>query len=315
MKNKSLGAGVKVFAPATVGNVACGFDVLGLALESPGDEVIARYKAEPGIEISRITGAKGKLPYDPKHNTATGGVIKLLDHLNKNDIGISLEIHKKMPFGSGLGSSAASAVGGVMAVNELLGRPLSKRDLLPFAAEGERIASGFLHADNVAPSLIGGLVLVRSNDPFDIQRIPTPRGIYLSVIHPNIEILTIDSRNALSKVVTLQKHVEQSANMGGFILGCVMSDQELIRRSLKDVIVEPQRKNLITGFDAVKSAAENEGALGVSISGAGPAVFALCPNSFIAENCANAMVEAFDTAGVFAKAYVSKINNEGAVLL
>ena len=188
-------AGIKVFAPATVANVAVGFDILGFALERPGDEIIARFSDTSGLRITRITGARGKLPFDVGKNTAGFAALKLLEHLGEERRGIELEIHKMMPFGSGLGSSAASAAGGVMAVNELLGRPLEKRALLPFAVLGEQIADGAYHADNVAPSLIGGMVLIRSNEDLDVHRLPIPAGIHATVIYPHVEILTKDARS------------------------------------------------------------------------------------------------------------------------
>ena len=260
--------GVKVFAPASVANVACGYDVLGLALEAPGDEIIARFSDQPGLRITRITGAKGKLPYELNRNTAGFAALKLIEHLQiEPDVGIELEIHKKMPFGSGLGSSAASAVAAVVAVNELLRRPLTKRELLPFAVLGEQVADGSIHADNVAPSLIGGIVLIRDNTTLDVQRVPFPFGLYVCVVYPHIEILTKDARNILSEKITLEQHIKQTGNLASLIIGLLNADFDLIRRSLLDVIIEPQRARLIPGFQEVKNAAMEAGALGCSISG------------------------------------------------
>lgn len=310
-----MNAGIKVFAPASVANVAVGFDILGFALEKPGDEIIARLSDKPGLRITKITGAKGKLPYELEKNTAGFAAMKLLEHLGETDRGIELEIHKKMPFGSGLGSSAASAVAGVMAVNEILRRPLTKRELLPFAVLGEQIADGAYHADNVAPSLIGGMVFIRDNQTLDVHRLSIPKGIYVTVIYPHIEILTKDSRNILSEQVSLKQTIQQTGNLGGLLIGLFNSDIELIGRSLQDVIIEPQRAQLIPHFQKVKEAALQTGALGCSISGAGPSIFALSANSLIAENAGHKMQAVFSDQGIESELFISPINQEGARLL
>lgn len=310
-----MNPGIKVFAPASVANVACGFDILGFALERPGDEIIARFADDPGLRITQITGAGGKLPYDIQKNTAGYAAFKLLEHLGETDRGIEFEIHKKMPFGSGLGSSAASAVAGVMAVNELLGRPLTKRELLPFAVLGEQIADGAYHADNVAPSLLGGMVLIRSNEALDVHRLHLPRGLYAVVCYPAVEVLTKDARSILSTTTTLKQHIQQSGNLGGLIVGLFNGDFDLISRSLKDNIIEPQRAQLIPHFHEVQDAAIKEGALGCSISGAGPSIFALCANSLIAENVGREMKAVFDKAKIGSQLFIGPINQEGAVKL
>lgn len=308
-----MSTGIKVFAPASVANVACGFDTLGFALEKPGDEIIARLSDKPGLRITRITGADGKLPYEVERNTAGLAALKLLEYLGEQNRGIELEIHKKMPFGSGLGSSAASAVAGVMAVNELLKRPLSKRELLPFAALGEELASGSIHVDNVAPSLIGGIIFIRDNATFDVHRLPAPAGLFASVIYPEVNILTKDARTMLSDKVPFKEAIRQGGNLGGLIIGLYNADLELIRRSLKDVLVEPQRAKLIPHFYEVQEAAMKAGALGCSISGAGPSIFALSANSLDAENVGEVMKEIFRNAKIGHTLYVSKINQEGAI--
>lgn len=308
-------AGIKVFAPATVANVAVGFDILGFALERPGDELIARFSDSPGLRITKITGDHGKLPYDVEKNTAGFAALRLLEHLGESGIGIELEIHKKMPFGSGLGSSAASAAAAVVAVNELLKNPLEKRELLPFAVLGEQVADGAYHADNVAPSLIGGMVLIRNNQELDVHRLYTPQGLFATVVYPHVEILTKDARGVLAPTVTLQQSIEQSGNLAGLIVGLFTSDFELIRRSLKDVIIEPQRARLIPRFYEVKEAALEAGALGCSISGAGPSVFALSANAAIAEEVGEAMRRIFADAGIPNDLFVSPINQEGAIKL
>ncbi|HMQ59078.1 MAG TPA: homoserine kinase [Flavilitoribacter sp.] len=307
-----MNPGIKIFAPASVANVAAGFDILGFALERPGDEIIVRLSETPGFRITQITGAKGKLPMEPEKNTAGFAALKLLEYLGETGRGIEMEIHKKMPFGSGLGSSAASAAGAVVAVNELLGRPLEKRALLPFAVLGEQIADGAYHADNVAPSLIGGMVLIRSNKDLDIHRLPVPKGLYAAVVHPQVEILTKDARNVLSDAVSLQQCIEQNGNLGGLIVGLYNSDLELIGRSLNDVIIEPQRARLIPHFYEVKAAALDAGALGCSISGAGPSIFALCANSLVAETAGKAMSKVFTEAKIGNQVFISAINQEGA---
>jgi homoserine kinase len=306
---------VKVFAPASVANVACGYDILGFALDKPGDEIFARFSDQKGLRISMITGVKEKLPYSIDKNTAGVAAQHLLKHLGETDRGIELEIHKKMPFGSGLGSSAASAAAGVMAVNELLNRPLEKRALLPFAVLGEQAADGAYHADNVAPSLLGGMVFIRNNQELDVHRLPVPEGIYATVIYPKVKVLTKEAREILSPTVSLDQTIEQTGNIGGLIIGLYNGDLGLISRSLKDVIIEPQRAQLIPHFYEVKEAVLNQGALGCSISGAGPSVFALSANSLIAENAGQIMEEIFQNNGIETQLFISPINQDGAIKL
>ncbi len=304
--------GIKVFAPASVGNMVVGFDIMGFALDRPGDEIIVRLSDQPGLRISQIYGAKGKIPKATNLNTAGVAAQKFLDHIGESDRGIEMEIWKKMPFASGLGSSAASAVAGVMAVNELLKRPLQKRELLPFALAGEQVASKALHGDNVAPSLLGGIIFIRNNEEMDVHRIPSPRGIYATVIHPKIEIKTAEARGVLSDTITMKQHILQSGNLGGLIIGLYNSDFDLIGRSLQDLIVEPQRSKLIPGFDSVQTSALNAGALGCSISGAGPSIVALSANSLIAENVGEAMTKVFHDMKIESELFISTINQEGA---
>ena len=294
--------------------MACGYDLLGFALDKPGDEIIAKFSDTPGLKITKITGAKGKLPLEVEKNTAGVAALRMLEHIGEEKRGINLEIHKKMPFGSGLGSSAASAVAGVMAVNELLKRPLQKREMLPFAVLGEQIADGAYHADNVAPSLLGGMIFIRDNTSLDVHRIPLIRGLQAIVIYPHIEILTKDARDVLSDQVQLKQHIHQNGNLGGLIVGLYNGDIDLIGRSLQDVIIEPQRAQLIPGFYQVQEAALKAGALGCSISGAGPSIFALSANTLIAENIGNAMQRVFTDLGIKSELFISPINHEGAVL-
>jgi homoserine kinase len=306
--------GIKAFAPASIGNLGVGFDIFGMAIERPGDEVIARKSDTPGLRITRITGANGKLPYAVEQNTAGVAALRLLEHLGETGRGIELEIHKKMPLGSGLGSSAASAVAAVMAVSELLRSGLSKRDLLPFACAGEQVASGGFHADNVAPSLLGGIILIRDNATLDVHRLHVPRGLYATVVYPHLQVLTREARAILKPDVPLADYVRQSANVAGFVVGCYTGDVPLIGRSLRDDIIEPQRAGLITGFYDVQAAAIDEGVLGCSISGSGPSVFALSANSLIAENSGQAMQRAFAKHGIESDVFISPVNQEGAVI-
>lgn len=305
---------VKVWAPATVANVAVGYDILGFAINGPGDEVILKKGAEKGLKIKEITGAQGKLPLEPNKNTAGFAALQLLKHIGASEEPLEMTIRKKMPFGSGLGSSAASAVAGVFAVNELLKTGLSKREILKFAVEGEQIADGAWHADNVAPSLLGGMTLIRDNDSLDVHKLYIPRGLQAVVIYPKVEVLTKDSRAILSKSLQLDQHIKQSGNLGGFILGMYNSDFELIKRSLQDVIIEPQRASLIPCFYEMKEAALANGALGFSISGAGPSMFALTNNSLVSERIVESAHKIYDDKKIRIKTYHSDINNEGAFL-
>ncbi len=303
---------VKVFAPASVANVAVGYDLLGFALDDPGDEIHVRFADEPGLKITTITGDKGKLPYETEKNTAGFAAQSLLNHLEE-ERGIEMEIHKKMPFGSGLGSSAASAAAAVMAVNELLGAPLTKRQLLHFAVLGEQVADGAYHADNVAPALLGGMILIRSNEDLDVLSLPVPEDLFAAVVYPYIKILTKDARGVLSETVALSHVIRQCGNIAGFVTGLFQTDYELIERSLEDVIIEPQRAPLIPHFYEVKKSALDAGALGCSISGAGPSIFALCKGRESAERVAKTMSQIFCNNNIALEIFVSPINARGAI--
>ncbi|HTF80718.1 MAG TPA: homoserine kinase [Cytophagales bacterium] len=301
---------IKVFAPATVANVVCGFDVLGFALHNPGDEVVMRKSNKPGVIIKSITGDNGRLPLDPEKNTVGVSVLNFLRHINSSE-GVEIELTKNMPLGSGLGSSSASTVAGVFAVNELFGTPLKREELLPFAMEGERLACGSAHADNVAPSLLGGFVLVRSYAPLDVVKLPTPHDFYCSIVHPHIEVHTKDARQILPKQIFLKDAVTQWGNVAGLVAGLYQSDFELIGRSLKDVIVEPVRSILIPGFMQVKEAAMQAGAIGGGISGSGPSIFALSKGRDTAEKVTAAMKSVFDRINIGSDRYISEVNAEG----
>lgn len=302
---------VRVFAPATVANVACGYDVLGFAIDAPGDEIVARHCDEPGLRIAKVTGDGGKLPTDVSKNTAGVAAQDLLRHLGMLDRGIELEVHKKMPFGSGLGSSAASAVAGAYAVNKLIGEPLTKKQLLPFAMMGESSADGAWHADNVGPCLLGGIVFIRSNQELDIAQLPVPKNLWAAVVHPEIEILTKVAREILPKEVPLDNVTQQVGNLGGLLCGLIQEDYELISRSIHDVIAEPRRQKLIPEFYRAKREAMAAGALGFSISGAGPSVFALCEGEETARRVGAEVSEVFSKLPLENQVYVSQINPRG----
>ena len=302
---------IRVFAPATVANVACGFDVLGFAVRAPGDEVEVFKTDISGVHITDISGDEGRLSRLAHENTAGVAALQLLQHIGSKQ-GIGIKLYKKMPLGSGMGSSAASAVAAAVAVNILLGSPLSKTELLPFALEGERLACGSAHADNAAPSLLGGFVLIRSYQPLDVIRLAVPDELYCCIIHPHIEVQTRDARDILRKKIDMKQAILQWGNMGGLIAGLFTSDYELIGRSLHDEIVEPVRSLLIPGFAKVKQAALSSGALGCSISGSGPSVFALCRGERAAHSAAEAMSIAFASEGIGSETYVSVVNKNGA---
>lgn len=306
---------VRVFAPATVANVAVGFDILGFALDGPGDEVVARFSDRPGFRITKITGDGGRLPYGTEENTAGVAAVCTILEIENFEQGIELEIHKKMPFSSGLGSSAASAAAAAFAVNALLGSPLPKHKLLAAAVQGEQVADGAYHADNVAPSLLGGMQLIRDNKNLDVHRLPVPEELYAAVVHPHISVRTKDARDLLDPQVSLKQNIQQSGNLAGLIVGLYESDYPLIGRCLQDVIIEPQRFSLIPHFYDAQEAALDSGALGCSISGAGPSMFALCQGEAKAKAVGAAIARVFTQNGIANDVYVSPINQEGAKII
>jgi homoserine kinase len=305
---------VSVFAPATVANVASGFDVLGFALESPGDAVSLARVPGKTVSVVAITGDGGKLPRDPLKNTAAVAVSGFLAKIGF-PFGVEISLEKRMPLSSGLGSSAASAVAAVFAANLLAGRPLATRDLLPFTMEAEKAACGSAHADNVAPSLLGGFVLVRSYDPLDIVQLPVPPGLSCAVAHPHAELRTEDSRRILKKEIRLSDAIRQWGNLAALVAALYNGDLGLLGRSLQDVVAEPVRSVLIPGFAAVKAAALAAGALGCSISGSGPSVFALCATTEVSTRAGEAMVAAFGKVGLSCDLYISAVNTKGPVVL
>ncbi|MDP2525150.1 homoserine kinase [Maribacter dokdonensis] len=303
---------IKVFCPATVANVSCGFDVLGVALDSVGDEMVVRKVPQKGIKITKLTGQD--LPKETLNNVAgVAGNAFLL--ASDYDGGFEIEIDKKIKPGSGIGSSAASSAGAVWAMNHLLGNPFSKTELVKFAMEGERLASDVAHADNVAPALFGGFTLVRSYSPLDIIDIPAPTELYLTIIHPQIEIKTSDSRKILKTTISMETGIKQWGNVGGLVAGLFKKDYDLIGRSLEDYIVEPIRSILIPGFDEVKKVSLEAGALGSGISGSGPSIFAFSKGKDTALKVGESMKKVYDKIGIDYEIHVSKINTEGVKIL
>jgi homoserine kinase len=305
---------VAVFAPATVANVASGFDVLGFALERPGDTVFLRKTEEKRVTILTVEGDSGQLPRDPEKNTASVAARCFLEEIGF-PFGLEVTVRKQMPMSSGLGSSAASSVAAVFGANMLAGSPFTVRELLPFTMQAEEVACGSAHADNVAPALLGGFVLIRSYDPLDVVQLPVPPGLAVTTVHPHTEIKTEDARRILKKSLSLSDAVRQWGNLAALVAALYQGDLELLSRSLQDVVAEPRRSLLIPGFAKVKQAAMERGALGCSISGSGPSVFSLCESMAVAEKVGTAMQSVFSDVGLEADVYLSKINETGPMVL
>ncbi len=301
---------VRAFAPATVSNVACGFDVLGFAIDEPGDEVVASERPEPGVELLEITGDGGRLPLDAARNTAGVAAAALLEAAGSQR-GVALRLHKGMPLSSGLGSSAASGVAAAYATSRVLGLEASRELLLRCAMAGEMVACGSAHADNAAPSVYGGFVLIRASDPPDVVELPVPEGLACAVVRPHIEVDTRTSRGLLGDTVPLRAAVTQWGNLGALVAGLHQGDLELIARSLEDAIAEPRRAGQVPGFREVQRAALEAGALGCSLSGSGPSIFALCAGRTEAERGAAAMAAAFAAEGLDSDRYVSAVGSQG----
>ena len=301
---------LEIFSPATIANISCGFDVLGCCLEAIGDTMRIRRTEEKGIRIRQITGEE--LPLDPKKNVA-GAAIEALLHACQEEpaFGIELDIHKRIKPGSGIGSSAASAAGAVFGVNELLGRPFSLDELIQFAAEGERLACGAPIADNVAPALLGGFTLVQNNEPLRVLQLPSPQGLYATIVHPQIEIKTADARAILPEKIALTDAVRQWANVGALVHALHENDLELFSDSLHDFIVEPHRSKLIPRFDEVKKSALQNGALGCGISGSGPSIYAFSKNKEIADYLSVIFYDIYNKTDIRFHVYVSAINPTG----
>lgn len=303
---------IKIFSPATIANVSCGFDVLGLCLDNVGDEMTVAKTESPGISIKEIIGAN--LPLAAEKNVAGVAAMALLEHLQPGH-GFEISIDKRIKAGSGIGSSAASAAGAVFAINNLLGSPLTAKELVPFAMQGEKLASGSAHADNVAPALLGGFTLIHSYEPLDIIKIDAPEELYTTVIHPQIELRTMDARSILKNNIPLKKAIMQCGNLAGLISGLYTKDYDLIGRSLHDELVEPVRYILIPKFNDIKAAAMQAGALGGGISGSGPSVFALSRGEENARKAAQAMAAVLEGTGIPYELHVSPINPTGIKIL
>lgn len=307
----AAGTIVKVLAPATVANLVCGFDVLGLCLNEPNDLMEVRLLEERKIVIVSADGYP--LPLDPALNTAGAPLVEMLMELPEN-IGFEVTIHKKIKPGSGIGSSAASAAGAVVGANHLLGNLFSKADLVRFAMFGEKVASGVKHADNISPCIYGGVTLIRSIHPLDIIAISSP-DLFVTIVHPQIEVRTADARQILRKEVLLKDAIKQWGNIAGLVAGFMQNDLALIGRSLEDVIIEPVRSILIPGFDKVKSKCKEAGALGGGISGSGPSVFMLSKDEATALAVENVMKEIYDNIGLAYHTYVTTINKTGVKII
>lgn len=300
---------ITVLAPATVANVVCGFDCLGFCLENPNDIMKLRIIDEKTVKIKHLD--EYNLPRDPEKNVAGKALLAVLEQIEEN-IGFEVEITKKIMPGSGVGSSAASAAGAVVAANKLLGNRFNSNEVIDLAMHGERVASGARHADNIAPCVLGGFTLVRSIEPMDVISIEYPT-LYATVIHPQIEIKTSYAREILPKEVPLKSAIRQWSDVGSLIAGLQKGDYDLIARSLQDFIIEPVRKKLIPSFDEVKSASMNAGALGGSISGAGPSIFMFSKDLETANEIKDAMNKVYLTTGIDFNIYVSPINPHGVI--
>ena len=302
---------ITIHAPGTVANLVCGFDVLGMALDAPCDKMVVRLLDQPGVVITSRDGFP--LPSDPALNTAGAPLLAMLEELDR-PIGFEVIIEKHIKPGSGIGSSAASAAGSVVAANILLGNIFSKADMVRFAMFGEKVASGVKHADNVAPCIYGGITLIRSIFPLDIISIPAPL-LHVTVVHPQIEVRTSDARQILRKGVLLKDAIRQWGNIGGLVAGFMKNDYDLIGRSLEDVIIEPVRSMLIPGFDEVKSRCKEAGALGGGISGSGPSIFMLSKDRSTAEEVAKVMRSIYEKIGLEHHTYVTTVNQEGVKVI
>ncbi|MBR9915076.1 MAG: homoserine kinase [Algicola sp.] len=303
---------IKLFSPATVANVSCGFDVLGFCLDSIGDEMVIKKTKEKGLKITKIVGFD--LPFEIEKNVAGVSALALLEDA-KPDCGFEIEIYKRIKPGSGIGSSSASAVGSVFGINELLGRPYNKLELTYFAMKGEALASQCEHADNIAPALFGGFTLVKSVAPLKVLQLPTPKNLFAVIIHPQIEIKTSEARAILPDAIPLKNAITQWSNVGSFVHALHTSDYDLLSQSLQDVVVEPYRSQLIPHYQNVKEAALKQGALGCGISGSGPSIFSLCHGEKVAQNVASAIKNIYSQTNIAFEIYVSRINTKGVNIL
>ena len=302
---------VKIQSPATVANLVCGFDILGLALNEPFDEMELSLLDEPKVIIHHRDNFN--LPTEPEKNVAGVTLLSVIERMN-NKIGFELIINKNIKPGSGIGSSAASAAGAAVAANHLLGNIFSGHEIVQFAMNGEKLASGVKHADNIAPCIFGGISLIRSIHPLDIVSIPVPE-LFITIIHPQIEVRTSDARQILRHQVLLKDAIKQWGNIAGLIAGFMKNDIDLIGRSMEDVIIEPVRSILIPGFDEIKSKCKEAGAIGGGISGSGPSVFMMSKNKQTANSVEGVMKEVYYKIGIDYNTYVTPINKKGVEIL
>jgi homoserine kinase len=300
---------IKVFAPASVANICCGFDVMGFAINEPGDILVLSKNEQDKINIINHT-PYDFIPIDPKNNTAGVALLSYLDKIDSKQ-GFDIEIVQKIRPGSGLGSSASSAAAAVFAANELLGQVLKKEELVEPAMQGEVVASGSIHADNVAASMLGGFILARSCDPVDIVKIDYPKSLNCVIVHPFVEVKTLEARSLLPNTIPLKTAIDQWANVGGLVTGLYKEDFDLIKRSMVDQVAEPVRSVLIPGFDILKERAQSCCALGTGISGSGPSVFSLTENRECAEKVALLFKQTYDEMGIGCDIYVSGVNVDG----
>ena len=306
---------VTAFAPATVANVSCGFDIMGFAITGTGDKVTVTLSDSPD-PVVYLSGPYGHLiPSDRDKNTAGVAVNAYLKETGNNHLRVGLSLEKNMPLGSGMGSSAASSAAAVFALNYLLGSPLKTIDLIPFAMEGERVACGSAHADNVAPALLGGFVLIRSYSPLDIISIPCPDELYCAVVHPHIELKTNDARRVLKSDISMADVIKQSANAASFMVAIARADFDLLGRSMHDLLAEPRRTQLIPGFEIARQNALNAGAVGCGISGSGPSIFALCKGKTVAMAVAEGIQQGFSEAQLESDLFVSALNAPGTIII
>ncbi|WP_299334198.1 homoserine kinase [uncultured Psychroserpens sp.] len=303
---------LKIFSPATVANVSCGFDVLGFCLDAIGDEMVIRTTEKKGIHLTKIEGCE--LPFEADKNVAGVSALALIEDADP-DFGFEIEIYKKIKPGSGIGSSSASAAGSVFAINELLGKPYSKTELTRFAMKGEVLASQSEHADNVAPAIFGGFTLVKSVNPLEVLQLPTPKDLYAVIIHPQIEIKTAEARAILPKDIRLKDAITQWSNVGSLVHALHTNNYNLLSKSLTDVIVEPHRSKLIPHFEKVRETALLHGALGCGISGSGPSIFSLCHGKEVAQQVAMQIKYVYSTTGIPFEIYTSEINTKGIKII
>jgi homoserine kinase len=303
---------IKIFSPATVANVGCGFDVLGLCLDKVGDQMVIRKTQRKGIFITKIEGFE--LPYAVHENVAGISALAMYNELNV-DFGFEIEIYKQIKPGSGIGSSAASAAGSVFGMNYLLDNAFDKIDLIKFAMKGEAVASKSEHADNIAPAILGGFTLVKQNNPLEVIQLPTPKALNAVIVHPQIEIKTADSRAILPKTVALSDAITQWSNVGSLVHALHTSDYNLIGKSLKDVVIEPHRSKLIPNFNSLRKISLESGALGCSISGSGPSLFSLCEGLENAKKVEANQRGFMTNTGIPFETHISKINTEGIKIL